>query len=74
MKVILIPFKLCSLFSYIVDPTQPKWKLCNAYPTTWMLLSFFMLHNHFFGCIAGSYWKNIIAVDIEQKALSTIEE
>ena len=39
-----------------------------------MLLSLFILHSHFVGCIAGVYWKNIIAIDIERHALSTAEE
>ena len=39
-----------------------------------MLLSFVILYSHFVWYISGSYWKYTIAVDIEQKVLSTIEE
>ena len=38
-----------------------------------MLLSFVMLHSHSVGCIVGFYLHNIIAIDIEQHTLSTIE-
>ena len=74
MKLFLLPFKSYSLLAWFVNAIQPKWTLHNAYPTTWMLLSFVMLHSHFVGCIAGDYWKNIIAIDIKQYALSTAEE
>ena len=74
MKLFLFPFKLYSLLTWLVDPIQPKWKMYNAYPTTWMLLLFVMLHSHFFGHITEAYWKNIIAIDIEKHALSTAEE
>ena len=74
MKLFLLLFKLYSLLAWLVDPIQPKWTLHNAYPTTWMLLSFVMLHSHFVGCITGAYWRNIIAIDIERHALSTAEE
>ena len=47
-------------------PNQKKWILCNAYPTTWMFLSFVMLYSHFVDFIARFYWKNIIAIDIER--------
>ena len=39
-----------------------------------MLLSFVMLHSHFVACVAGAYWNNIITIDIEKHALTTIEQ
>lgn len=68
-----LPVQVYVLFFWLNNTTKPKWMFRNAYPTSWMLLSFVMLHTHFVVCIAGAYWNNIITIDIERHALSTVK-